>query len=95
MKLNIDKIKISTKAIVTAIATGTSLLQVQEFRDFAIKLAIKHPHIGSILVGLTTIAVALHNPQVQKFLHISSTENVPLPGGQVATVTTDTTAKVE
>lgn len=90
----VRRLTISTKALVSAIVAGTSLLQVQQLRDFAIKLTLKHPHVSSILIGAAGVLTVLHNPQVQKFLHIEQQTQIPLAGGGTATINTDTTANV-
>jgi hypothetical protein len=64
------RLTIGSKALITFIATGTSLMQIQQARDFVIKNTVAHPHVASLAGGLLGIMVVLHNPQVQKFLHI-------------------------
>ena len=75
------RLTISTKALVSSIVAGTTLLQVQQLRDFAIKLTLKHPHISSILLGAAGVLTALHNPKVQKFLHLEQVEIPPAACG--------------
>ncbi len=88
------RLTISTKALVSTVVAGTSLLQIQQVRDYAIKVTLSHPHISSILLGITGVLTLLHNPVVQKFLHIEQQAEIPLAGGGTATINTDTTAKV-
>ena len=101
MKLSIERCKatlkrltISTKTLIGTIITGTSLLQIQEFRDFAIKHAVAHPRIGAVVAGVAGVLTALHNPQVQRLLHIEEEAKVPLEGGGTATLKTDTTLQI-
>lgn len=94
-KSALSGLTISTKALLSAIVTGTSVLQIQEARDFAIKHASAHPRIVSIASGICGILVVLHNPKVQKFLHIEPGTPVTLPAGTEAIVTGDPSAKIE
>lgn len=82
------KLTISSKALIASIATGTSLMQVQEARDFVIKHTTAHPRITSIAGGIFGILVVLHNPQVQKFLHI---EQETVTDGKNTATSTDVT----
>ncbi len=91
----IRRMTISAKTLVTAIVAGTSVLQIQEVRDFAIKNTLKHPHISSLLLGVTAVLLVLHNPQVQKLLHIQQQENIQLKDGSTAAVSMDTTAEIK
>lgn len=84
------KLTIGSKALITSIVTGTSLMQVQEARDFVIKNTVAHPHIASIAGGVLAVLVVLHNPQVQKFLHIEEETAVVDKSGATATTNTST-----
>lgn len=89
------QLTIGSKTIVSAIVTGTSLMQIQQARDFVIKNTVAHPRISSIAMGVLAILTVLHNPKVQKFLHIDEQKTVALPGGAVEVTNTSTDAKVE
>lgn len=91
----IGKISISTKTLIGAVVTGTSLLQIQEARDFVIKHTVAHPRIASICVGILGVLTLLHNPTVQKILHIEQTSSVELPDGKLAVANTVTDAEVK
>lgn len=82
------RLSIGSKALITTIATGTSLMQVQEARDIVIKHTIAHPRIASLAGGVFGILVVLHNPQVQKFLHI---EQETVSDGKNTATSTDVT----
>lgn len=69
-KSGLRRLTIGTKTMITTIVTGTSLVQVQEIRDFVIKHTVAHPRLSSIGLGVIGVLVVLHNPKVQKFLHI-------------------------
>lgn len=86
----VRKLTIGSKALITTIATGTSLMQVQEARDFVIKHTVAHPHIASVTAGVFGVLVVLHNPQVQKFLHIEQETTVTQPDGATETRSTAT-----
>lgn len=79
------KMTISSKALIASIATGTSLMQIQEARDFVIKHTVAHPRVASLAGGVFGILVVLHNPQVQKFLHIE--QETVTDGTNTATAT--------
>lgn len=89
------KLTIGSKALITFIATGTSLMQIQEARDFVIKHTLAHPRIASISGGVLAIMVVLHNPQVQKFLHIEQESTGTTPDGTQVKTATDITVNTK
>lgn len=89
------RLTIGSKALIASIATGTSLMQIQQARDFVIPHALAHPRLVSFASGFFGILVVLHNPQVQKFLHIEQETTGSAPDGTPTTTSTDITAKVE
>lgn len=84
------QLTIGSKTLITFIATGTSLMQIQQARDFVILHTVSHPRLASITAGVFGILVVLHNPQVQKFLHIEQV-TVTDPTGASTTDTNVTT----
>lgn len=95
IKAGFNKFTISTKAAVAAVATGTSLMQIQEVRDFVIKHTVGHPKIASLAAGILGVLTLLHNPTVQKILHIEQKTDIKLPGGGTTPATTTTDAEVK
>lgn len=102
MKVTLDqakaflrKLTIGSKSMITTIVGSVSILQIQEARDFVIKNTVAHPHIATIAVGILGVLTVLHNPTVQKVLHIEETTNVQLPDGTKLPATTTTDAEVK
>jgi hypothetical protein len=94
-KAAIRQLTIGTKTLLTSIVTGTTVLQIQEARDFVIKNTVTHPHIASIAGGVFAVLIVLHNPKVQKFLHIEQETTSSSPNGTPVTTNTNITAKVD
>jgi hypothetical protein len=85
---------ISTKTMISSIVASTSILQIQQARDFVIAKTVAHPRITSIVMGIAAVLVVLHNPKVQKFLHIEQETNFETPAGNPVQIKTDTTVSV-
>lgn len=94
-KAGIRSLTVGTKTLLGSIVTGTSLMQIADARDFVIRHTIAHPRITSLGVGVLAVLTVLHNPQVQKFLHIEQETTGTADDGTQTTTTTDVTAKVE
>ena len=67
------RLKSSTKAIVVFFVFNITATQISAARDFAVKYLmpqlIRHPKLSGIIPSLFGIALALHRPGAQKFLH--------------------------
>lgn len=94
IKAGIRQLTIGSKALISAIVTGTSLMQIQEARDFVIMHASAHPRVVSLAGGVCAILIVLHNPKVQKFLHIEQETTGTDAAGQPQITNTEITSKV-
>lgn len=95
IRSGVGRLAISTKTMIGSIATGVSIMQIQEARDFVIKHTVAHPRIATIAVGILGILTLLHNPTVQKILHIAPGTPIDLPAGTPVVVAKNTDATVK
>lgn len=93
MKLDLSRIKTTTKAIVVFFVFNLSMTQIQGARDFFIAhifpLLVTHPKWSGTITSLFAIALALHRPQAQKLLHdvLGQQPDKPVePGAQMDNV---------
>lgn len=79
------------KGAIALILSLTGLIQIPAVSAFLMPLIQHHPHIATIVGGLTTISALLANPQVQDFFGIEHT--VESSDGVVKETTTVTASK--
>lgn len=74
MELITGKAKASTKALLALFMALPFLMQIDAVKNFVTPLLLAHPKISTAVGSLTSIALLLHNPQVQRVLGITTVE---------------------
>lgn len=76
MQIDTAKLKISTKALVSAAATIGVFLQIPAVNQAFTKVANAHPRLAPAIGAIGAIWTLLHDPKVAEFLGIKKTLEV-------------------
>jgi hypothetical protein len=87
MPIDFSKLKKQTVAIVGFFLFNISASQIAAFRNQILPMLVGHPRISSTVISLIGIALTLHSPMTQNFLHKlygASEPDVPaVPGAEL------------